>query len=186
MGAESDTQSLVNFFKQVGADVKGGSMGRGLPFGAIRWPWPIRPHNPPVDKLNAAQSRARVEHLSEQIDYLNSQGRKEPGIDFNNDWKFLNIFIGGNNLFHCKEPEAQPDFFEKSIHEAIVKVNATIPKVFISLMPIFETAFDDLWNNGKDYLYCKFMWSLFRLECLLESELTRNRVKLLALAYNQR
>lgn len=53
-------------------------------------------------------------------------------------------------------------------------------------MPLFETTFDDLWNNGKDYLYCKFMWTLFRLECLLESENSRNRVKLLALEYNKR
>ena len=148
----------------------------------------IRPHNPPIDKLNAAQSRGKVEDLSQQVDYLVTQGRKEEGIDFDKDWKILNILIGGNNLFDCHLPESHPDVFEKRMNETLSKIYEKIPRVFVNLFNIFEDGLMDTWNNGKDVTYCSRFWKVisFAIPCMVKSDELRQKMVQYSKEYNVR
>lgn len=183
VGIDATTSSMGNFFDKIGSGVKGGSSGRGLPWSAQ--PWGIRPNNPLVDHLNGAQSNARIAHLSNQINYLVKQGKIEPGVDFEKDWKLLTVLIGANNLCDCDQPHSAPHVFEKTLRDALNQIQTSIPRVFISLMPIFESGFTDVYRNGQGSTYCKLMWNIFRCGCLVDSEEKRKRSVLLAKEYNR-
>lgn len=59
MGIDKNFTTLPNMISLVkGEEVKGASVGNGLPWSAQ--PWSIRPNNPDVDHLNGAQSNSRI------------------------------------------------------------------------------------------------------------------------------
>jgi len=59
-----------------------------------------------------------------------------PGIDFNNDWKMLSIFIGGNDLCdYCSDTtKNSPTNFRNNLEVTLDIIKATFPKVFVNLM----------------------------------------------------
>ena len=73
----------------------------------------------------------------------------EPGVDYQNDWKILTVLIGANDLCNCESGESRTEVWEKTIQEALIEVQKSIPKVFVNLISIFETGFTDVWNNGQ-------------------------------------
>jgi hypothetical protein len=42
IGADIGAPTIFNYFKNIGNDVKGGSVDKSFPFSGIRWPWRIR------------------------------------------------------------------------------------------------------------------------------------------------
>jgi hypothetical protein len=59
-------------------------------------------------------------------------------IDFANDWKLLNLAIGPNNICGCclDRPNDQPEQFAASVQAALVKIQQTIPRVFVNLVSV--------------------------------------------------
>jgi hypothetical protein len=49
---------------------------------------------PALDVLNAAQSAGLAMNLDHELDYLLPALKNLPGIDYNNDWKLINMQIG--------------------------------------------------------------------------------------------
>jgi hypothetical protein len=94
---------------------------------------PIRPHNPAVDRLNAAQSNARTRHVFAQIDYLIAQLKSNKEINFEKDWKILNFFVGANDLCACNSP-VSPENYGIMVNEILKKVHENIPRVFIVII----------------------------------------------------
>uniref|UniRef100_A0A7S3CZ62 Uncharacterized protein n=1 Tax=Palpitomonas bilix TaxID=652834 RepID=A0A7S3CZ62_9EUKA len=92
----SGTYTIPNFFEAVtGSKPLGYSKGQEAPWGAADFNY----HNPDVDQLDAAQSGALTPQLDGQVDYLIKQLHATDGVDFDNDWKILTIFIGTTSLF---------------------------------------------------------------------------------------
>jgi hypothetical protein len=122
------------------------------------------------------------------VDYLLSQGRKEPGIDFDKDWKILNVLIGGNNLFDCHLPESSPDDYERRLNETLTKIHQKIPRVFVNLIYIFEIGMMDAWRNGKDDPYCSRFWNVLKrsLPCMVTTDELRAKLVAYAKEYNKR
>jgi hypothetical protein len=185
-GDDKGALTLPNLFKVVGQPVKGGSVGRGLPWSA--YPWNARPNNPVVDHLNAARSGARSQHLKLQVEYLARQLKNETGVDPKNDWKILSIVIGANDLCGCRNAGNAPDHFEKNINDTLAEVHKTIPKVFVNIIPIFETGFYDVWNNSRKSTYCTLVFGLFKAMCgcLMGSDEDRDVMSRLSIEYNKR
>jgi hypothetical protein len=182
MGVDNATASLGRYFEKVGGNVKGGSVGRGLPWSAQ--PWGIRPNNPLVDHLNAAQSNSRIEHIDYQVNYLIKQIKLEPGVDVNKDWKHLNVLMGANNMCHCDYETSRPSNYENVLRAALNKIQANIPRVFVSLIPIFEAGFNDVWRNGKSSTYCRVFWKIFGCPCMVDYDAARAKAVALAKEYN--
>ena len=78
-------------------------------------------------------------------------------IDIENDWKLLTIFIGANNICpSCKNgSNTMPDFFEEKLNEVIQSVHDRIPRVFVSVMTIFNIS--QVWDVAHSDKYCSFM-----------------------------
>jgi len=95
------------------------------------------------------------------------------------------FFIGANNMCDCYDGNSTIENFERLLDTVISTIYRQIPKVFVYLVPIFETGFIDVFENGRDSLYCLLMWNILRCECLINSTETREISHKLAIEYNK-
>eukprot|EP01080_Neovahlkampfia_damariscottae_P008426 gene8426-251_t len=188
VGADKGTPSVFNYFKKIGNPIIGGSVGKSLPYGVIRWPWQIKPHNPPTDRLSGAQSNARTHHMAAQVDYIVKEAKKDSKINYEKDWKVVNILMGANDLFDCESRAAHPEQFEISLNKTISKIYSKIPRAFVNLLELFEEGFIDTYNNGKDNFYCRNLWRVIQLAipCMVKSDSLRAKMKKMIIDYNGR
>jgi hypothetical protein len=120
IGGDDGAYTLPNYFARVAGNPHspplGASLGDQIPLEAVKIKGrPIRDWDPRVDQLNGAVSLAKVQDLDTQMDYLVAQAKKMKGLDFENDWKVMTVFIGANNLcMSCENgrKDATPEFFE--------------------------------------------------------------------------
>jgi len=118
--------------------------------------------------LNGAVSMAKVEDLPDQVNYLVTQLRTtyKDQVDFNKDWKLLTIFIGANNLCgSCdwNRTNSFPAFFENQLRSVLQQVKDSIPRVFVSLVTIFNIS--GVWDAGMTKEYCILLWDVDKHEC---------------------
>lgn len=166
MGVDPGAVTTPNFIQKIsGRTVKGGSIKRSLPWEVIEWRQrKIRPHNPPIDHLNAAQGMATSRAISAQTDYLIKQMVQE-GVDVEKDWKMLTIFIGANDIcVSCKRPE-RADEYEKALNETLFKVKSNIPRVFVNIITMFNIS--QVWDSFSQYTYCNFILGWLKPVCMI-------------------
>ncbi|RKP06758.1 GDSL lipase/esterase [Thamnocephalis sphaerospora] len=131
---------------------------------------------PTYDRFNVAQSGAMARNLPRQAEYLVRQLRSNPHIDFANDWKFLNLQIGSNDLcLACTSmaggfSPADADTYEQSVREALQLVRNNIPRVFVNLCKwqlLGNFRVTDVYRYGRRHPRCTLMQSLpmFSFEC---------------------
>eukprot|EP00817_Percolomonadidae_sp_ATCC50343_P000975 CAMPEP_0117420510 /NCGR_PEP_ID=MMETSP0758-20121206/1830_1 /TAXON_ID=63605 /ORGANISM="Percolomonas cosmopolitus, Strain AE-1 (ATCC 50343)" /LENGTH=306 /DNA_ID=CAMNT_0005202163 /DNA_START=174 /DNA_END=1094 /DNA_ORIENTATION=+ len=169
-GVDEGEVTVPNFLEQVsGKKVIGGSIKTGFPWEAIQWRGKaIREHNPPIDHLNAAQSNAKINLISTQIDYLVSQMKAEH-VHMEEDWKLLTIFIGANNLCRsCKgHPEDQPQAFVDVMEANIEKIYKLIPRVRVNIVSLFNIS--GVHTASEESAYCKVVHDIVA-ECACMSK----------------
>ncbi|KNC51224.1 uncharacterized protein AMSG_06582 [Thecamonas trahens ATCC 50062] len=127
MGADEGTMSAYNMMRATGRpDVVGGSVGVG-DVGANMHCNQAIAGSTVQDMPN--QTYALIEAFKTQ---LNETG-------YATEWKTVTVFIGGNNLCqYCKKPGPNsPQVYEAGLRAAF-DVLATIPRVIVSIVPIFD------------------------------------------------
>ena len=97
IGGDANTTTLPNFIKQYNPAVTGYSIGRRE--ASLCWgPVCREVHRKRHDVLNAALSGSMVRNVwFDEMDYL-EQEMLELGIDVENAWKVLTLFIGANDV----------------------------------------------------------------------------------------
>ncbi|TMS36592.1 hypothetical protein L596_003723 [Steinernema carpocapsae] len=121
-----------------------------------------------VTHLNAAVPGARAPHLPSQAHDLISKLKSHPEvIDYENDWKLLNIFIGGNDVCgYCRDPVGRsPDKFAGYIADAIRIIKENVPRVIVSLTTMLHL--DMVRSIDKGEGFCS---ALHVAECRCESD----------------
>uniref|UniRef100_A0AAF5DKC0 Ig-like domain-containing protein n=1 Tax=Strongyloides stercoralis TaxID=6248 RepID=A0AAF5DKC0_STRER len=115
--------TIPNILKKYNSELFGYSLGIGSP---DVWP---------VSFLNAAVPGAVASDLLGQARDLVHKLKSHPNIiDMKEDWKLLNIFIGGNDACHfCNHPQDSPKTFADQIGEAIQFIKDNVPRVIVSL-----------------------------------------------------
>lgn len=159
-----------------------------FPWDAIRWKNGsiIKPHNPSVDHLNAAQSMAKADRLDSQIDYLLTQMPFE-GVDIDKDWKVLTIVIGANDLcVGCRNrSSSMPENWAATIDAALAKIQQNIPRVFVNLVPLFNVS--QVWTLSRGHPYCEFVFKhINECPCLRETDEDRQIMDHLSVGYNEK
>uniref|UniRef100_A0AC34FDJ5 Lipase_GDSL domain-containing protein n=1 Tax=Panagrolaimus sp. ES5 TaxID=591445 RepID=A0AC34FDJ5_9BILA len=88
-----------------------------------------------VAYLNSAVPGAKADDLPGQALDLVQKLQTHSEIDINNDWKLLNIFIGGNDVCgYCKDPSKNtPEMFRQNIEKAVQIIKDHVPRVIVSL-----------------------------------------------------
>ena len=118
----------------------------------------IRPFDPEVNQLNAAQSNARSRHLAEQVDYLLHRLKSYPGLDVAQDWKVLTIFIGANDICDsCNDSKIHSslDAYDRMVRQQLERIRAAVPRVFVNLIGYFNIT--QTFDFTKDDKYCVFV-----------------------------
>jgi len=92
-------------------------------------------------KLNFAVPGSTAKALHGQALELVNAMRNDPNVDFDNDWKVITVFIGGNDVcdYFDGEPEANsPATYIEGIRKAIDVFHASVPRVFVNLVEVLD------------------------------------------------
>ena len=103
--------------------------------------------------FNAAVSGAESNDMPTQAARLVQRFRESKDIDFDNDWKLITIFIGGNDLCrYAKDKELHsPQRYIDEIAAAIDLLYKELPRAFINLASSIDASQVKDLNIGKDY-----------------------------------
>ncbi|CAG8558485.1 11190_t:CDS:2 [Gigaspora margarita] len=165
MGGDIGAVSIANFFKHYSPELKGASLGYHLVevcYGVI---CPPKQYKPEQDQMNAAQSGSLAKNLDYQVEYLLRQFEKEPE-EIKNSWKFLNVFIGSNDIcLQClKIIQKHETTFEDYVYDALEKIRTNIPNVIVNIVGNFNVSQIYKVTRGQTK-YCKKLGVLPNFEC---------------------
>jgi phospholipase B1 len=164
VGGDKGATTVPNFFQHYNPSVIGASVGRHF----LEWAgWD---HQPEQDRLNAAQSNAGAVDLQSQLDYLLGQMAANPNIDVANDWKFLNLIIGANDVCGlCFSSSLPPissvgDYYEKNLRNVIEMASLKVPRLFFNILPMFNVS--QVYWISMNRSYCADFHDIFPFECI--------------------
>ncbi|KAK3597883.1 hypothetical protein CHS0354_029465 [Potamilus streckersoni] len=92
--------------------------------------------------LNVAVAGETSSDISRQAQELINRMKKEPGVDFENDWKVITVFIGGNDLCdYCKDKETySAENYVSNIQKGLDILHAQVPRAFVNLVEVLNIA----------------------------------------------
>ncbi|KAK6645403.1 hypothetical protein RUM43_001680 [Polyplax serrata] len=96
--------------------------------------------NSPLAGLNMAENGALDDALLQQAKDLVRKIKKDPFIDYQNDWKLINILIGGNDICneycYVESDKDSPDGHRKMLEATLSYLKAKLPKTFVNLIHV--------------------------------------------------
>ncbi|KAF0876321.1 PLB1 Phospholipase, partial [Crocuta crocuta] len=123
----SSVTTLPNILREFNPNLKGFSTGTGKENSAGAF-------------LNQAVAGARAEDLPVQARRLVDLMKNDTKINFQEDWKLITLFIGGNDLCDfCDDPaHFSPHNFTNNIRKALDILHAEVPRAFVNLVKVLE------------------------------------------------
>ncbi|KAI7871370.1 uncharacterized protein EV154DRAFT_431606 [Mucor mucedo] len=150
IGGEEGAFTIPNYVKHYQPNVTGYSVGVHLAESCN--------DQPNQDMLNAAQSGAVAKNLDHEVNYLLERIRSIEGIDFQNDWKMINIQIGSNDMCGaCNTTfvnEVTPEKFGNYVEAAVEKIQKNIPRALVNLIGTFNVS--QIFPLTFNQSYCGF------------------------------
>jgi len=125
------TFTIPNILKGYNPSVTGYS--KGLAVSAIGIPDSIR-------QLNMADGGATSEAVPEQARDLVERMKTFDGVNFEEDWKLITLFIGGNDLCSfCDDKERySAENYRDHIQEALDHLHDNVPRAFVNLVTVLD------------------------------------------------
>ncbi|XP_027479150.1 phospholipase B1, membrane-associated isoform X1 [Zalophus californianus] len=123
----SSVTTLPNILREFNPFLRGFSVGTGK-------------ENSPGAFLNQAVAGDRAEGLPVQARRLVDLMKNDTKINFQEDWKIITLFIGGNDLCDfCSDPvRYSPQNFTDNIRKALDILHAEVPRAFVNLVKVLE------------------------------------------------
>uniref|UniRef100_A0A8C3X2L1 Phospholipase B1, membrane-associated n=1 Tax=Catagonus wagneri TaxID=51154 RepID=A0A8C3X2L1_9CETA len=123
----SSVTTLPNILREFNPSLKGFSVGTGR-------------ENSPGAFLNQAVAGSRAEDLPVQARRLIDLMKNDASINFQEDWKIITLFIGGNDLCDvCDDPlRYSPQNFTSNIGKALDILHAEVPRAFVNLVKVLQ------------------------------------------------
>lgn len=92
-----------------------------------------------AQKFNVAISGQKAEHIPAQARNLIDLVKADKGVDFENDWKLVTIFIGGNDLCqYCKSDIHSPENYINHIKEGLDLLHAELPRTLVNFVSMLN------------------------------------------------
>lgn len=100
--------------------------------------------------FNAAVSGQEANHMADQARTLITRLKENKNIDFENDWKVITLFIGGNDLCDfCKDKALHsPQQYADDISAALDLFHNELPKTLVNLVSVLNVAQVEQLNIG--------------------------------------
>ncbi|XP_066479333.1 phospholipase B1, membrane-associated [Tiliqua scincoides] len=123
----STVTTLANILREFNPRLLGFSTGKGSQDKANAY-------------LNQAVAGARAENVPTQARRLIDLMKTDSKINFQEDWKLITLFIGGNDLCkHCEDPvRFSPESFASNIQTALDILHKEVPRIFVNLATILH------------------------------------------------
>jgi phospholipase B1, membrane-associated len=130
---------------------------------------------------NVAISGAIAADVPSQVDTLIEILKKNP-TSFENDWKVITLWIGGNDLCRfCKgNAENVPENYAGYVFQTLQKIVTSIPRVYVNLVNIIDVTKLASIDSGS----CGFLRSQ-TCGCVAQSEAVTASVQAAALEYQE-
>ncbi|KAK3093837.1 hypothetical protein FSP39_020782 [Pinctada imbricata] len=128
---------VSDMIKMYNPDVKGFAVGSGNQYSKNA-------------HLNVADSGAVSVDLIDQARHLVDLMKKEPGVDFENDWKIITLFIGGNDLCDYCDEELKYSVanYKANIQETLDILHKEVPRAFVNVVEVLNIADINVLNEG--------------------------------------
>ena len=106
--------------------------------------------------LNVAVSGQEANHMTAQARKLIDRLKHSREFDFNNDWKMVTLFIGGNDLCDsCNNiPLHEPTAYVNYLQEALDLLHKELPRTFVNLVQVLNVTEVKYLNRGR---VCSFL-----------------------------
>lgn len=89
--------------------------------------------------FNVARSGQKAQHIPAQARDLVKLMKASKEIDFENDWKVVTIFIGGNDLCQfCLSDIHLPETYISNIQKGLDILHAELPRTIVNLVSILN------------------------------------------------
>jgi len=121
---DKNYKTLPNILKRYNPALYGASIGE--------WAW--------NKGLNVAVSGDKSRDLLEQADSLIHRLQSDPKVNFEEDWKVVTVFIGGNDLCQYCGDKAGLNVveFQKNVQATLDKLHAALPRTFINMVQVMN------------------------------------------------
>ncbi|CAF3210653.1 unnamed protein product [Rotaria socialis] len=141
----SKVLSVPNALRQYNPDLKGFSTKFSVIF--------LNGQNATNNGLNVAKSGDRSNHMPDQAGILMSRIKDEKLCDWNNDWKIITFFVGGNDLCSfCEDKNVSkhtPEQYVSYVRDTLDKLyNAAIPRTLVNLVLVLDVRSVQSLNSG--------------------------------------
>jgi len=167
--------TIPNILAKYNPSVYGGSNGIG----------PVTNYN--IAKLNAGVPGAQSADLAAQARDLIAKILADSAVDMNNDWKLVNIFIGGNDICaYCQDSLTNPGGphnagrFRDNIREAIQILYDRMPRTIVNLVGMFNMNMLRVVDDGQ--ALCQGL-HLFECNCETNADFTNDILGNVSQAY---
>ncbi|XP_068089545.1 phospholipase B1, membrane-associated-like [Hyperolius riggenbachi] len=149
----TNVTTLANILRMFNPNITGFSTGIGS-------------HQLPKSQLNRAVPGAKADDMLEQAENLVKALRRmetNKKINYEEDWKLLTIFIGGNDLCGiCKDPiYHSPQQFVYRIKQALDYLQQEVPRMFVNLVTILDIVpLKQLYDDRRTFCPIRIMSAL--------------------------
>ncbi|KAM4785562.1 phospholipase B1, membrane-associated isoform 2-T2 [Cyanocitta cristata] len=123
----STVTTLPNILREFNPSLVGYSIGTGT-------------QNSNNASFNQAVAGAHAEDVPEQVRKLVDLMKNDSRINFQNDWKLITLFIGGNDLCeHCENPvHYSPENYTYNIQIALDLLHKEVPRAYVNLVTLLS------------------------------------------------
>ncbi|XP_063246903.1 phospholipase B1, membrane-associated [Prinia subflava] len=125
----STVTTLANILREFNPSLVGYSIGTGT-------------QNSKNAAFNQAVTGARAEDVPGQVRRLLDRMKNDTSVDFQNDWKLITLFIGGNDLCKfCENPEHHsPENYTYNLQIALDLLHKEVPRAYVNLVTMLPIA----------------------------------------------
>nr|XP_054759818.1 phospholipase B1, membrane-associated-like [Lytechinus pictus] len=124
----SSVGTLPNILRKYNPDILGYSTGEGIVF-----------TQPKSKSFNHAVVGAKAKGLPKQARKLIDDLRAHSDVDMENDWKFITLFIGGNDLCSgCSKETSEPQEYLAFIDETLRIFHDEVPRAIVNLVGVLN------------------------------------------------
>ncbi|XP_070597040.1 phospholipase B1, membrane-associated isoform X2 [Erythrolamprus reginae] len=94
----------------------------------------------PNSYLNQAVAGADSGDIADQTRRLINLMKSDSNINFQEDWKLITLFIGGNDLCdYCNDPiRSSPEYYRRNIQSALDILHKEVPHTFVNLVTVLD------------------------------------------------
>jgi len=154
-GGDANLDSIVtmpNIARKYNSNLVGFSTGKDFV---------LSPFDKKSEHFNVAVSGQEANHIPDQARELVKRMKESKDFDYQNDWKLVTLFIGGNDLCdYCKDKSLHsPQAYINDIQEGLDILYNELPKTFVNLVTVLKVNDIGILNEG---LICSL---LHHFEC---------------------